>query len=99
MKQIPEQYQPIREVAESLGRYVEHGGPTGDFLRAVLENNLRESFERADPFNQVRLHLIVRYCYNHIPMACWGSPEKVAAWLDFKRQQREMEQVNQRITT
>jgi len=99
MKQIPERYLPIHEVIEDLRHYVERGQPTGDFLQAVLENNLRESFGRADEWNRSNMFLIVSYCYNYLPALCWGSPEKVTAWLDFKRQQREMEQVNQRITT
>lgn len=66
---------------ERLQAYVKDRVPTGDFLRAVLENNLKEAVGRADVQSQRALCAIVSYCYNHIPSACWGSPEKVEEWL------------------
>lgn len=72
------------ETKSSLDRYVENRVPTGDFLRAVLENNLKETFRRADPRNRQDLFEIVQYVYNELPQACWGSPTKVDAWLDEK---------------
>lgn len=66
---------------ESIDRYVEHGVPTGGFLRAVLSNDLSGACERADVYNQIALCCIVAYLYNKCPGACWGSPESVAAWL------------------
>jgi len=68
-------------IREALDRYVQRRIPTGDFLQAVLENNLAQSFGRADNQNRANLYDIVCYCYNEIPSACWGSPEKVRAWL------------------
>jgi hypothetical protein len=52
----------------------------GDFLRAVLENNLTEAFGRADDGNARTLHAIVAYVYNELPSPSHGSPEKVKAW-------------------
>lgn len=69
------------EMIASLRRYAEHYMPTGDFLRAVLENNLKEAFGCADIGNRYAMFAIVSYCYNQLPAACWGSPEKVVAWL------------------
>lgn len=66
---------------DALDRYVVGHVPTGDFLRAVLSNNLIESFSRADDENLTAMHEITKYIYNMIPSACWGSPEKVEAWL------------------
>ena len=66
---------------DALNRYVTLHVPTGDFLRGVLSNNLLESFELADDENLAALHEIVMYIYNEIPSRCWGSPEKVKAWL------------------
>lgn len=70
---------------QGIKRYVEHHIPPGDFLRAVLENNLKESFGRADEYNKVALFDIVKYCYLEIPSNCWGSKEKVSAWLEATR--------------
>ncbi len=69
---------------ESLERYVEHGILPGNFLQAVLCNDLTMAVGRADSVN---IHLIpeyVKYLYNEAPSACWGSPEKVRAWVTMK---------------
>lgn len=62
-------------------RYVDNRIPTGDFLYAVLTNNLKDSFALADDENCRDLKEIVQYCYWEIPSECWGSPEKVRVWL------------------
>lgn len=68
-------------IKEALDRYVRDKTPPGDFLYAVLINNLAESFGRADEQNRHDMFDIVMYVYNHIPHTCWGSPEKVKKWL------------------
>lgn len=65
----------------SLDRYVKDKIPTGDFLQAVLENNLFNAFGRADDENRKDLREIIRYIYHELPGDCWGSPEKVKNWL------------------
>lgn len=70
------------ETKASLDRYVQHRIPTGGFLRAVLSNDLMESFKRADFENTRDMHEIVSYIYNKLPMSCHGSPEAVEKWLD-----------------
>lgn len=75
-------------IRESLDRYVSHGVPPGDFLRAVLENDLKEAIGRADWINGPAIHHIVSYCYNELPSPSWGSPERVAAWLEEKQRER-----------
>lgn len=69
---------------ESIQRYVEDGIPPGDFLYAVLTNNLREAFGRADEDNLAAMGDIVAFCWCKIPSQCWGSPEKVSAWMKQK---------------
>lgn len=61
--------------------YINNHEPTGDFLRAVLENNLSDAFSRADDWNRETLFDIVGFVYNEAPRACWGSPAKVDTWL------------------
>jgi hypothetical protein len=73
---------------DALSRYVKEGIPTGDFLRAVLENKLKESFAYADNDNLSSLREIVSYIYNKLPLACQGSPEKVTAWIAKKKAER-----------
>lgn len=56
--------------------------PTGGFLRAVLENDLKQACARADDVNRHRLFDIVNLMYNELDFDCQGSPEKVKAWLE-----------------
>jgi len=86
-------------VAESLVAYIESGRPTGDFLNAVLTNNLSESFGRADDRNREVLFDIVTALYNYAPANCWGSEEKVAAWYEARAKElAEMKAENEGAT-
>lgn len=76
-------------IVRSLHDYVNLGVPTGGFLRAVLGNDLREAFGRADIHNRHAMFDIVSYIWNNLPAACWGSYEKVDAWLKKKNDERE----------
>ena len=53
----------------------------GDFLLAVLENNLAGALGTADPENLAALYDIVLYAWNHLPLQCHGSREAVREWL------------------
>ena len=64
-----------------LRAYIEEGRPTGSFLRAVLGNDLKESFSRADIDNKDRLFEIVSWLSSNAPDRCWGSYEKVDEWI------------------
>lgn len=70
-----------QNIKESLDRYAADKIPTGDFLYAVLTNNLMEAIGRADDYNLPCLPAICSYIYNHMPMSCHGSQKKVNAWL------------------
>lgn len=63
-----------------LERYLNHGIMPGSFLTAVLENKLMESYRAADDDSLRQIPSLIKYLYNHFPMAAWGSPERVAAW-------------------
>ena len=65
----------------ALVQYIEEGRPTGDFLRAVLSNQLAESFARADDENERAIPALVRWLYNRAPGPCWGSPGAYAHWV------------------
>lgn len=67
---------------EALDRYAAEHRPPGGFLEAVLENSsLTLPVLLADENSLKALRLIVRHCYSKLPPECWGSPEKVRAWL------------------
>ncbi len=64
-----------------MTRYIQQGIPPGDFLKAVLSNDLLGAMGRADVRNRERLYDIVGWVYNHAPSSCWGSPERVEKWI------------------
>lgn len=66
---------------EGFRRYVNTRTPTSGFIRACLENDLTQAYHRADDNNLPAIPAIVNYMYNELPGPCWGSPEKVKAWL------------------
>lgn len=65
-----------------LRRYIEHGIPPGDFLTAVLSNDLRGACERADDENRHRLFQYVQFLYSHAPVGCWGSSSNFRDWCE-----------------
>ena len=76
-------YIPER-MMEGIWRYIEHRVTPGDFLTAVLCNDLAEACGRADDENMRNLPAYVAYFYNEAPSLCWGSSEKVEKWLKEK---------------
>lgn len=60
-------------VRESIARYVDHGIPTGDFLRAVLANDLEGAFARADVATARVMPAIVSWVYNRVPRDRCGN--------------------------
>lgn len=65
----------------AVRRYILQGIPPGSFLTAVVCNDLREAFARADDVNAQHMHGWVRFFYNYAPSGCWGSPERYNNWL------------------
>lgn len=76
----------------ALERYILRGIPTGGFLDAVLSNDLRGSFARADIENREALYQIVMWLHNYAPSGCHGSKERVTDWLKQKQREREIAQ-------
>ena len=61
-------------------RWIEHGVPPGDFLIAVICNQLKQSFMWADDINRFRMFDIVSFFYNEAPSECHGSEERMKKW-------------------
>lgn len=80
----------LKQMLDSLKAYTEYGRPTGDFLLAILENDLKEAFGRADNLSRWMIMPLVKYVYNNMPGAAQGSPEKVKAWLEMKAIERNV---------
>ena len=64
--------------------YLEHHVLPGEFLTAVLQNDLVGAFGQADSTNTTAMKLWAIWLYNECPNNAWGSPEKVKAWIDAK---------------
>ena len=83
-------YKTIRpDIREALDRYASNGIPTGDFLRAVLSDDLMEAVCRADDDNILTIHSICGYICNELPAGCHGSPEAYKAWIEKHKATRE----------
>lgn len=66
-------------------RYIEQGILPGSFLQAVIRNDLSGALGQADSNNLTWIRDIVSFWYNEAPGACWGSREKMEAWVEHHR--------------
>ena len=63
-----------------LRDWIVFGQGVGDFLTAVLTNDLSGAALRADSVNSYALIQIVKWVTWHAPSVCYGSREKFDAW-------------------
>ena len=79
MYQFQEFYIPERMMG-GIRRYIEHGIKPGDFLCAVIDNDLALACGRADNENQKNIPAYPAYFYNEAPRACYGDSIKRIEW-------------------
>jgi hypothetical protein len=72
---LPESLRP------GMRRYIEHGVPTGSFLRAALENKLVEAYLAADMENRFHLARIAEFIHLYAPPESCGSEANVREWI------------------
>lgn len=72
-----------------LCRYINEGVPAGDFLTAVLSNDLREALGRADDINRAMLFATVSWLHCEAPSRCWGNPDRVKLWVGAHKLARD----------
>lgn len=72
-------------IFEDLQRYIMNLQAPGSFVRACLENNLKNAVLLAGG-EEARKAItpVVFFLYLKVPDICWGSPEKVQAWLNSR---------------
>jgi Ferredoxin-like domain in Api92-like protein len=63
-----------------LWRFFNEGVIPGNFLTAVIENDLRETFARADDKNRLIVDDYLKFLWNWGPATAFGSRERVRAW-------------------
>jgi hypothetical protein len=69
---------------DGAAEYLLRGRPTGDFLRAVFENNLMEAFIRADGANQMAMMAWAMFLHNVMPVTpvrSFGSKKDYENWI------------------
>jgi hypothetical protein len=66
---------------EGIILYIENHIPPGDFLSAILCNDLYEACGRADDTNCHLLYEYVSWFYGNVSDNCWGSPERYNQWI------------------
>ena len=69
-------------------RFVEHGNKPGDFLTAVLSNNLRDAIGHGDEENRRDIVEICQFIHNEIPARCHGSWESMKFWIEMKQEEK-----------
>jgi hypothetical protein len=70
---------------DSLELWIAYGIEPGDFLVAVLSNDLRNAVRRADERNLELIPIYVNWLTAYAPMSCWGSPAAVESWAGISR--------------
>lgn len=58
------------------------GHPVGDFLDALLLNNLVEAFGRADQNNERAMKGWCALLYWYMPSTAWKSREAIDRWIE-----------------
>jgi hypothetical protein len=71
-------------MGEALDAYIAEGRPVGNFLEAVIANDLLDAVTRADNGNLANLPAFMGWLYNEAPRSAWGSRERYDAWLAAK---------------
>ena len=72
------------DMVAAIRRYIDDREAPGDFLTAIICNDLKEAVGRADDEKLLNLPAFVGYFYNEAPSLCWGSREKMVAWLCYR---------------
>jgi len=74
-------YSMPSHIAKSLEDYFQRGTPVGDFLQAVIANELFAAIGQADECNIRVLPAIAAYAYLNGPIDSTGSRENYKEWV------------------
>jgi hypothetical protein len=85
MKYKFRQYKISAEMVDAIKRYTDNKVQPGEFLTHIICNDpIRDCIESADSQNMANLPAFLAYFVNEAPSQCWGSREKMEAWLSEK---------------
>lgn len=71
---------PVR-MRKPIILYIEKGYIVDDFLAALISNDLKNTFFKADDENINLIFDYMKFFYNCVPSKCWGSKEKYENWI------------------
>jgi hypothetical protein len=66
---------------DGIRLYMAHGVKPGQFMCAVLCNDLTAAVAHADISNKAALATWVDFFFQELPVAAWGHPERVEKWM------------------
>ena len=66
----------------AVAYWIMEGSAVGDFLLAVITNDLRKTVALGDPENVAALRDYVTYFHNFTPSGCWGNEVSYRTWRD-----------------
>lgn len=69
-------------IKKTLDDYGKHGLPPGDFLLAVLRNDLLGAYARADHDSIATFAAIIHYVRAQLPVGSYGSAAAVDMWIE-----------------
>ncbi len=70
---------------DGIVSYILYGLPPGQFLKAIIKNDLKGAFTYADQTNAKLIYNYVNFFFNFAPTGCWGSQENMDSWIEKKR--------------
>jgi hypothetical protein len=82
LKEVMREYGIPLYMRDSLVQYILVGRPVGDFLTAIINNDLKGAVNRADDENQKLIVQYVKFLYNNAPNGCWGSFDSTKHWIE-----------------
>lgn len=72
---------------EGIKLYLERGIQPGDFLTAIICNDLKTAVMQADHNNILNLPAYVAYFYWEVPAVAWGSKKIMQQWMKERREE------------
>lgn len=81
MKQLNYEYLP-EHMQGQMRRYMEEGINPGNFLQAILANDLAAASYYADDINKHEFFCYGVFLMNEAPVGSWGNIETTLAWME-----------------
>ena len=76
-----------------IERYISQGIVPGQFLTAIITNDLKGAVDHADAANLASIPAYVGFFYNKAPIGCWGSQENMDNWVRYKQKELSSDNV------